>query len=80
MTTYVALSFHPTHKNPARANGRGVYRVMDCWVDGRLRSPDWQKPIRVCQELLILHATRPYKRGSRVDPLKIALAARQAAV
>jgi hypothetical protein len=72
---YVALTFHPNQKNPARADGHGVYRVFDCrrfsreplmWVNNYIR-------------VLWLRTTREYKIGSRVDPLKIALAARRAA-
>lgn len=75
MTAMVLLSFHPEHKNPARGDGRGVYRVVDSWD---AETADLAEPlIRVWQRFLRMRAPRRYKRGSRVDPLKIALAARQ---
>lgn len=76
---YVALTFHPNQKNPARESGYGVYRVVDSWYDGQALWPEFRQTVRVYQQLLLLHASRLYKRGSRVDPLKIALAARRAA-
>jgi hypothetical protein len=71
---YVALTFHPNQKNPARESGYGVYRVV-----GRFTGSGRDKPIdlSVGGDRLILHADRAYKIGSRVDPLKIALAARR---
>lgn len=77
---YVALTFHPNQKNPARASGFGTYRVADCW-----REPDdaatriffgHRKAIVYADGMLVLQAPRAYQHGSRVDPLKIALAAR----
>jgi hypothetical protein len=70
---YVALTFHPKQKNPARESGLGVYRVSDCWE--RYFGND--ESIRVVDGELVMPAARRYIYGSRVDPLKIALAARQ---
>jgi hypothetical protein len=69
----VSLKFHPNQANPARQSGRGVYRVHEC--------RDWWTPIyrptvidAAAGRLLVMRADRPYKKGSRVDPKKIALA------
>lgn len=71
---YVALTFHPNQKNPARENGSGVYRVSACWQE---RLEGTFPVMRVSDNELVMKADRVYKVGSRVDPAKIALAARQ---
>ena len=68
----VSLRFYPRQANPARASGRGVYRVVCCSHVGnplKIRvdqRPDMGGPI------LRMMAEREFKVGSRVDPVKIA--------
>lgn len=70
----VALKFYPNQKNPARASGRGVYRVeipLLAWIP--------EDPAIGVERLgpgktLVIRTTTHVKRGSRVDPLKLALA------
>ena len=66
---YVALTFRPNQKNPARASGRGVWRVADSgtWPDVQAMCPS------VVGDWLFIGADREYKPGSRVDPAKLAL-------
>jgi hypothetical protein len=72
----IALKFHPHHKNPARPNGRGVYRVLWCRY-----TPPAEPLIGVVQgfeflgekipTVLLLRTERKYKARSRVDPRKV---------
>lgn len=74
----VVLRFYPNQKNPARKSGFGVYRV-DTWMaddywprrNNGLRVVD----IRGVPELVI-RTDRVFKKGSRVDPLRILSEAR----
>lgn len=69
----VCVRFKPNQKNPARASGRGVYRVVGCtpWPHA------FTKLIRVGKQVggpfISIISTRALKVGSRVDPLRIAL-------
>jgi hypothetical protein len=76
MSFQIGLKFHPHHKNPARPNGLGVYRVVSCiptiiepalvWV---LRGGEFLG--EELPTLLFLRTERRYKVRSRVDPRKV---------
>lgn len=72
----VSLKFHPNQANPARASGRGLWRVVYSQVmekPASIRTGHYCVNGRITP-LLRMPADRAYKSGSRVDPLKIALA------
>jgi hypothetical protein len=75
MSVRLMLQFYPNQANPARASGRGVYRVYSCgYVLPRLTAPlvhVQHYPGR--RSLLEVLAARGYKVGSRVDPVRVAL-------
>lgn len=78
MKTQVALKFYPNQKNPARSGGKGVWRV-----DGHVLYSESEPAIEIRSDVgetpgrrLLVIARRFYKHGSRVDPLRIALAAK----
>lgn len=70
MRTRVICRFYPNQKNPQRASGRGVWRVVNCWkIHTRplflvTRFEDEAGP------LLSVTASRLYRYGSRIDPRK----------
>jgi hypothetical protein len=66
----VGLQFYPNQKNPARASGRGVYRVVACSPHDLLGTDIL---VSMPARHLWMNSTRAFKPGSRVDPLKIAL-------
>jgi hypothetical protein len=63
-----ALLFYPNQANPARASGRGVWRVWSCVkhqpADARMR-------VAVRSGMMFLRTTRAYKPRSRVDPARM---------
>lgn len=74
MNIQLALQFYPNQANPARADGRGVYRVKACIeVPSCVRIAGLVYTHPRARPLLWLFAARPYKVGSRVDPLRVAL-------
>jgi hypothetical protein len=73
----VILRFHPNQRNPARKSGYGVYRVAG-WLPRALHDVYVEAMGPVYREnALIVRTDRVYKKGSRVDPLKILLASRR---
>lgn len=71
-----SLVFKPNQKNPQRENGKGVWRVRFCFEVGNpLKTRvQYHSPHVLSQKYLCLMVTREYKVGSRVDPVKLALA------
>jgi hypothetical protein len=69
----VKLAFHPNQANPARAGGRGVWRVKFCSALPSFYSPVHVWGDREGSKLLSLAVARVYKVNSRVDPKKLAL-------
>jgi tagatose-1,6-bisphosphate aldolase non-catalytic subunit AgaZ/GatZ len=68
----VALVFYPSQKNPARPSGMGIYRVVSCWPVGircAARTAEMYG-----RRVLFIATSRKVKAGSRVDPLRLALA------
>jgi hypothetical protein len=61
----VLLTFHPNQANPARASGKGVWRVRGFSAGGGL--PNTPR-VQVVYGCLILVTARHYQIGSRVDP------------
>jgi hypothetical protein len=78
MTLRLKLKFYPNQANPARVSGRGVWRVVRSYEAQETKLP----PICTIENVgaethtryLYMTADRLYKSGSRVDPLKVALA------
>jgi hypothetical protein len=78
MMIRLKLKFCPNQANPARTSGKGVYRVVRSYEAAHSKLPSiavlhyyeggWDR-------FLYMTADRHYKPGSRVNPLKIALAA-----
>lgn len=68
----VKLAFYPKQANPARAGGRGVYRVVASYPCKTVR-PRIQCYLATDRpgRYLYLNAPREYKRGSRVDPRRV---------
>ena len=71
----VGLQFYPNQKNPARASGRGVYRVVAYALTNGVEPAITVAPAPSVgrHPTLYLRTQRGFKHGSRVDPLKIAL-------
>jgi hypothetical protein len=70
-----SLVYYPNQANPARAGGKGVWRVKFC---SHVANPlkirvDYKSPHMLSQRFLRLMVAREYKPNSRVDPRKLAL-------
>jgi len=64
-----ALAFYPNQANPARASGRGVWRVKACTEAAPADNPR----VITVNRILILRTRRRFKEGSRIDPKKALL-------
>lgn len=63
----VALLFYPNQANPARACGRGTWRVKACWPTLKSQTPHINRGPGGSKRLIVT-AGRSFKVGSRVDP------------